>query len=562
MAALSLLGLAALVGFQAGTPDSAAVHRRARSAQADFERYRRAHLPVAGPTGGLHEERIGRFRFWHDDGQAPPPAELPRVRGARAHLLAQLDTAAAAVRGDGWVAGQLVRYLVEHDSTGRAVTVAQRCTAAAWWCLALEGLARHAGGDFAGAEMAFDRALEVMPPERRCAWTDASQLLEGDFRQRYRRLPCADREALNDRIWWLARPLSLLSGNDRRTEHLARMTMVELYRDARNGHGIPWGSDMAEIMVRYGWVTAWSQEPSRPGSMDDAAIVGHQRSPGFRFLPTPAALAEPFAAVAGDWDLKRIAPRDVYAPAYADSFVALSHQVAAFRRGDSTLVLAAYDLSIDPGFARGGVEVALELSGGPERETVIARRGTPRGALQATIGPGAVLVGLDAFSRAARRAARSRSALPVSAPIGVTISDLLLLEPADSLPRLLDQAVPLMLATTDLGSRRRVGVFWEVYGLSPGGELVEIAVAARRTGTGVLRRAAHALGLASPSDPVRIEWQESPRTLGRSLLLDLSALGPGRYRIELTVAAAQQDPITVWRDIRLGKASGERASRQ
>jgi hypothetical protein len=564
--AIGLLGLAAVTGLQAGTADSVTVHRRAREAQADFERFRRAHLPFTPPAGGRFEERIGRFRYWHDDGQAPPPAEHARVREARQRLLATLESAALVIPGDGWIAGELVRYLIEHGSRDGAVSAAHRCAAAPWWCRALEGLARHAQGDFGGAEHAFDAALHDMPQEQRCRWTDASLLLEGSFRGQYRRPGCAERAPLDERLWWLARPLFLLPGNDRRTEHFARQVMSEIERDARNAYGIRWGNDLAEITVRYGWVTAWSAESPRYGGMDEPGVIGHQRSPGFHFVPTSVVLAEPYAADSGAWELRFPAPPGAYAPAYADSFVALPHQVAQFRRGDSTLVVASYDLTQDPGFHGRPLEAALVLSGGPRGETVITRSRAASGQLVATIGQGAFLVGIEALSRESRRAARTRYALPLPVGSRVNVSDLLLLEPVDSLPTALHQALPHVLPSANLAERRRIVLFWEAYGLNPSGELVAVSLSVRRTREGVLRRAARTVGLAGRSHPVRLEWHESPQTTGpgasRALLLDLSALSPGAYRIELTVDVAEQDPVTVTRDVRLGRAPpGERAFR-
>ncbi|MGH7701146.1 MAG: hypothetical protein ACREMJ_11595, partial [Gemmatimonadales bacterium] len=52
-------------------------------------------------------------------------------------------------------------------------------------------------------------------------------------------------------------------------------------------------------------------------------------------------------------------------------------------------------------------------------------------------------------------------------------------------------------------------------------------------------------------------WHEAPRVAGpvaaRALLLDLSSLGPGRYRIELAVDAREQDALLTAREIRLGE---------
>src|SRR2546426_5521256 len=92
----------------------------------------------------------------------------------------------------------------------------------------------HVAGDYAGADSAYRIALRDMPRDERCRWTDVSLLLDGELARRYRRLPCDERGAFEERLWWLAQPLYSLSGNDRRSEHLARATMARIEQDARS----------------------------------------------------------------------------------------------------------------------------------------------------------------------------------------------------------------------------------------------------------------------------------------------------------------------------------------
>src|SRR5213082_2533913 len=89
-------------------PDSQHILRSARSAQADFESIRRHNLPTAfGHASGPCDERIGRFCFWFgDDDTASPAAEPARIVEARDRLIRRLDSAAALMPGDEWIAGQ------------------------------------------------------------------------------------------------------------------------------------------------------------------------------------------------------------------------------------------------------------------------------------------------------------------------------------------------------------------------------------------------------------------------------------------------------------------------
>jgi hypothetical protein len=94
--------------------DSVRIVRSARSAQASFESFRRARLPMGYGFSGPCDIRIGRYCYWRGDGDdddQPPPEPVP-VRERREALIRLLDSATSALDGDAWLAGQHVRYLV------------------------------------------------------------------------------------------------------------------------------------------------------------------------------------------------------------------------------------------------------------------------------------------------------------------------------------------------------------------------------------------------------------------------------------------------------------------
>ena len=190
MALLTVLLQILARGSPQAAPDSGAVLKSARRAQAAFESTRRLSLPERpGGWSGICGQRIGRICYWYegDDNDSAPP-EPTRIREARSRLLAALEEAGAALPGDEWIAGQRVRYLLEDSEPGRAARVAEQCRAVAWWCEALTGLVRHVTGDFAAADSTFAGALADMPAEERCRWSDLSPLLEGELADSYRRL--------------------------------------------------------------------------------------------------------------------------------------------------------------------------------------------------------------------------------------------------------------------------------------------------------------------------------------------------------------------------------------
>ncbi|MGH7567816.1 MAG: hypothetical protein ACREL9_02435 [Gemmatimonadales bacterium] len=548
--------------------------RSARAAQAAFERARRANLPLSwGRSGGSArcDERIGRFCFWHDDGEATgdPPPEPPRIGQARARLIRTLDSTATLLPGDGWIAGQRVRYLVEDGRAAAALDVARACRASSpspgWWCDALAGFALHAAGDFAGAEAAFRAALDAMPAEKRCRWSDLTLLLDDAAAARYGRLGCAQRQPVEARAWWLARPLFLLPGNDRLTEHYARRTMARLWEDALSAYNLRWGDDQAEIMIRFGWPVRWSEERPEIGRSLERVIVGHQRTPGFHFLPSARAVNDPTTGDSDDWDLAAARPRERYAPFYATAFGTVTHQIARFRRGASWLVVAAYDLEGDTLFAGRPIEAALALAQDTREPPVVQHllRAPRRGVLVATASGSALLASVEILARADRRAARARSILrPAVAATRVSLSDLLVYDPpspahppssSDSVSGDLDAVIPRVRGSLTVPAGRRLGLFWELYGVDPGGEVVTFDLAVTRTGGSWLRRATESLGLSAPRAPVRLQWREVPEwsgpAAGRALTLDLTGVTPGRYRIALTVLAAGQSPTTISREL-------------
>ena len=544
-------------------PDSQHILRSARAAQADFESIRRHNLPKEPGHGGADcDVQIGRFCYWYDDDaepQRPPPLESEAITRARDRLLATLDTAALALPGDEWLAGQRVRYLLQSGRSADALLAARACRAPIWWCQALTGLAWHVAGDFASADSVYRDALDAMPPDERCRWTDIAPLLDAPLARRYRRLPCDERGALEQRVWWLAQPLYSLPGNDRRTEHLARATMAQIEGDARSTYGVPWGDDLREVTLRFGWPSYWTQgEPRTFSGFVDPPITGHEPQPAFHFLPDASALDDPASASPQVWEPHAPRAREHYAPRYATAFAPLEHQIALFPRRDSCLVVAAYDVRSDTLFSRDSLQAALVLARDERSAPVIERRqdARPADVIVAKVDRAAQLVSLELVAPARRHVARARYGVrPPAAPApgaGLSVSDILLFDPPDSLPTQLAAALPYVRGSTVMHPRARVGLFWEVSGLDSA-EAVSTVVTVLPVGTGWLRNAVESLRLAGRRASVRLEWREIPEqrgsVAGRALAVDLSGLSPGPYRIEIVVQGPGGERASATREI-------------
>jgi hypothetical protein len=549
--------------------DSVHAVKSARRAQANFETIRRMNLPREAGIGSHRcDVRVGRWCIWNDESNdREPPPESPTIVRARSRLLGVLDTLGAAFPGDEWIASQQVRYLVEARHYADAIRVADRCTAAGspYLCAALSALAYHDSGAVASADSAFTTALTTMPDSIRCRWTDISKLLDDDIADRYDHAGCAERERIATTFWRLTNPL-YLRNNDWRDEFLARVTRSEMERDSRTPSGSPDEPAYRETALRYGFDTWFVRDDSPTDFLGDAAIGGYRSGgAGYNFIPDPAVFKSPADLRQDDWDLKLASARTNYAPPYARHFRALDRkQVAVFRRGDSALVVAVYDVSDDTLFTRGALETGLfvapvdSMSVGEIRGVARADSGGT-GVLTTRAPWSPMIVSLEVLDPASRSAARARYGLrPPPSRGRVHLSDLLLFAArgADSLPHRLDAALPLALRTDRVNSRA-VGVFWETYGVRPAGESFAVTITIDRIREGLMRRAAERLHLASPFSPVKVRWNEVPdRENGissRAVSLDLSQLGNGRYEISVALEPPDGPPVVSTREITIDR---------
>jgi hypothetical protein len=527
------------------SPDSAAVVRRARNLQANFERQRRQLLPRFYTDAPARCVIVGRFCHSDSDrsDEVVVPEEGSKIRRARTQLLLGLEEAAAALPGDDWIVGQRVRYHVEARDTS-AVSIARACVATRWWCDALTGYALHAQGNFAGADSSFSLALDGMPPATRCHWINVAPLLDTDRRE-YRRMPCDRREALVTRIWWLADPLLMTPGNERRTEHFSRvMHTTLLQKDALSTFGISWGGDLAELTVRFGWPEKWTQQPSRssyPGTRP--SVTGHEREPAFHFFPVRWPPDSVHGVADSLWKIDENEPREMYAPPYARTFAPLDAQLARFRRGDSTLLVAAYDVSDDTLFRQrqftAGL-VAMRDEATPPTLTAVAEAPV-RHVMTLSTPWKSQLIGVELLASDSAAAARWRSGfreIPFE-PDKISVSDLLFVD-GTVLPDDLTNAIPRAHGGTVFRRDAKVGLFWEIYGTAPADSTLPISLTISPVETGRLRAALGVLRMAPKPTPLNIRWQENAAAgllSARAVMLDLSLVPPGKYEVKLEVGA-------------------------
>src|SRR6185503_4631033 len=464
-------------------PDSARLARDVRSAQSSFEGFRRSRLPTGDRMGGECDVRIGRYCYWRGDDEEPdPPAEPKAIGERRRSLLRLLDSVGSIIPGDAWVAGQYVRYLVEAGRYDDALSYTRRCAAGTSWCLALAGYAAHSAGKFALADSAFHAALAAMPDAERCRWLDISDVLDDPLRDRFNRIPCERREAFVRHVLRIGAPLYSVTTSDLLTEHLSRLTRAKIAERAATVDGESWADDQRELVIRYGWPRWYTRWEPAFGSQMQRSITGHDVGMPFDFIPSLRAVDSVSEASDDDWHLDDARAMTGYAPAFAKTVHSLPAQLAFFRRGDSLLVVAAWDARRDTSMLGRVVNASVAALDDSVVRVSRADSVQARGRMSATFRMDSGIVSLELLAPHERRAARRRHGFAARSPSGVALSDLLLYTPGDSTPGNLAEARDSALASDEVNASHPIGVFWETYGLRASGQPVKFTLSVEQVG--------------------------------------------------------------------------------
>lgn len=533
------------------TPDSALTPgQRARLLQADFERYRRANLPgFRGGKPGTCDETVGRFCYWYDETAAPAP-ELAAVAQRRKVLTQALDSLGKQLPNDTWILAQRVRYLTEDARPADALLAARECTNGTWWCDVMAGFALHMLGEYERADSTYAVGIAKMLPRDQCAWRDLSMLLDPDALQSYRRLACDDpkRREYENRVWWFARTLYLMHGNDSRTEYFARMTMALMMKDAATPHQFGFDDDERELMLRFGWPTHWMRgPPAGPRDQNAFSVISHEPVPAYRYIPAGFVLNNPAVSDSADWRLQLPPVIGRYAPPYAKVFKALEHQKAMFRRGDTALIVVSYTARSFPEFLNTPLEAALTVSAGDVVRPFQTRRsaGPADGILTVRAPWGPLIMSAEVAAPARYAVARARYGISPPYAVGarVSVSDLLFFKPYGAFPATADEAIPHALPTERVRASEKLGVFWEAYGTDPGGESMKISLTVVREVEdegGFLRRRGRGRETTPVSVSVRDMSAIGTRVTPRALELDISTLSRGSYIVQLELEVGGQ----------------------
>lgn len=557
---------------------------------------RRRSLRALCPEWSTYQSpNVGDERRSIDNGLIAPLKS--GVRFGRSELLSNLETAAHELPGDSWLAGQRVRFAVDQGDWDAAKRAVDECRSARWWCSALGGYVLYASGDASAADSAFDISLKSMPAAERCEWSDLSPLLDESARKAYTAIPCASRDSMNARIWWLSDPLYTEARNERRAEHYSRLVLATVRSAVEPGERWNWrdgqgGNALREMIVRYGWPTySWWAGPSIDishygylGIRDEAirrlgvfTAIEYSQS-RYHTIPEWAAISNPFQATESLWNLSGRPtnssspnlgwwPQEHYARDAGGLISIDEQQTAVLRRHDALLLAVATDLS-RTNILSGGARVAQgSLVVTPDPDSIHLTTATvsldSTAVWRTLIPPRPSIVGIEVrpaepFSTAARTRFGIQPPTPLSvmARGDVAISAPILMQPArngklpDSDPT---TALTHMLGTTRLRNMQRIGVYWETYGI-PAGDSVDVAIRIeRRNAPSMLRRLGTVLHVVgTPSTAVTVRWHEpqpgfvstalaGPEPIqARNVSVDLSRLVPDKYTVTVSVTRTGQ----------------------
>lgn len=506
--------------------------------------------------------------------------------------LSTLDESGVRFPGDDFIVGHRIGLRVRVGEWEEALLLAMDCRGTPWWCMALRGLVFHVTDDFGEAEHAFAASMGAMPGWQRCEWVNSLELLiPNPVLEEFLGSDCLGRAALERRIWWMAHPLFLLSANDRRTEHYARLVGIHLYDQVSSLVGQPCGhnpfqfvvsstrlpessrpeailsgrrgaetlpNDPCTRLMRVGWAPEWddlyeaptTSEPDRPGLLP--AIASTLEPEGYSFLPSEDAFSDPFSSLPSEW-APHFGPggptSESYDPTYGPIYE-LDQQTAFFQRGDSVAVVAGIDLLGHP-LRAGPVEIGLILARSELHAPVIVREQVAepgRHVLRAMVPADGYLVGVEVL-RESRGAGRVRfgKTVPARSEGGGSVSDLLLFDwvPGTEADDELDAIVPRILGRTRLTRRQEVGVYFELYGVSEE-ETVDVTLTLEPV-RGFFGRLLSALRV-SPPHRIRTGWEEGMELVGlgtarRALRVDLASLTEGEYIFKLTLRTPDGEEV-------------------
>jgi hypothetical protein len=275
-------------------------------------------------------------------------------------------------------------------------------------------------------------------------------------------------------------------------------------------------------------------------------VTSYEPVPAYRYVPPGFVLNDPAQSDSANWRLQLPPVIARYAPAYAISLTPLEHQKAVFKRGDTALVVMAYDARVTKQLKGGTLTAALVVtpSDKPADYGKIVHDAPETGVLMARAPWGPLLMSAEVYAPSRFAVARARYGVSPPFAVGtrVTLSDLLFYKPYGTFPTSVEQAAPHAVPTERLMANEKLGVYWESYGTDPNGEKMKVSLTVVRDldeggGGGIFKKKPEATPVVVGVEDLSAR---GTTTSPRALELDISTLKKGSYIVELEIEVAGQ----------------------
>jgi hypothetical protein len=321
-------------------------------------------------------------------------------------------------------------------------------------------------------------------------------------------------------------------------------------------------SDSGMPLVGFGYIFA------PPRGIRDLTV---RYTPPRQSLLPPGEVLFAGTMTEGSWGVEEDFPLSGYdlpmGGAAARWFSPLAHQLAVFPRGDSVVVVAAYDLPahgvspsvrVDAGFALLPADDGLG-----EMRTFRADGSAGTGVFAMTAEAVPSFLSLELVIPEEGALARARYGVDLSPrPMGIPLLSDLLLITEGALPESLPGAVATARPSTRALPGEELGIYWELHGLDlldlaevplslalhppPSGRLV-----------GALQWLGERIGLLEDIMPIRTSWVEEVGEgsfMGRSIGFRFPEEREGRYLIELRVELPGREPLIALQEVEVTRS--------
>jgi hypothetical protein len=357
---------------------------------------------------------------------------------------------------------------------------------------------------------------------------------------------------VNTKILRMAQPLWMLPANDIANEFYARWTISRVHSLGRIPYDMAFGRNILESQLRYGWPEAWSVQNGGVADPRPPSVIGHEPTPSYDFMAVPSAIEKPLAVNQYSWSLNNPKARMRYSPRYGKGFGALPHQLARFRRGDSTIVAGGYRMVRELEMGRPPYMAAVTfdaLDGRPPRQ-VIKDSASAAGALLVPLGKSPMLASVEVLAPTGKKAARARETVQ-PLPATAQLSDYLVLVRGDpSLTPSLEKSAETAYGSLEIEGGSTIGLYWEVYRQVSVSAPLNVSIRATRVGASFFQRLGSSIGISKAVTPVSIKFTDNGRPdsgFGRSLTLNFPAVPDGDYQLSVVVAGGGQTDSTTQR---------------